>query len=271
MEGFLLKGADLKDINLVNSGGEPFHLIRSDLRRTNLQNAHLYQADFSRSNLLKADLEGANLHFTNLDGCNLLGVNWKNAKLDQVDWGQAVLQEQQGFEQKRNQQTGEAQTLFQEAEEVVRNIRRSYERQGLFSIAGDFFYREMVIRRQQYPLWSFDRVLSKLVDLVSGYGEKPRRVIFFSMGLILLFSFIYLIFGIQDGPEVIGWRSHQSLYHNGSHWLTALYYSVVTFTTLGYGDITPVGLSRLFAAMEAFTGTFTMALFVVVFVKKMTR
>ena len=48
-------------------------------------------------------------------------------------------------------------------------------------------------------------------------------------------------------------------------------YSVVTFTTLGYGDFTPVGLSRIFAAFEAFTGSFTLALFVVVFVKKMTR
>ena len=51
----------------------------------------------------------------------------------------------------------------------------------------------------------------------------------------------------------------------------AIYYTLVTFTTLGYGDFTPVGLSRIFAAFEAFTGSFTLALFVVVFVKKMTR
>ncbi|WP_373689732.1 ion channel [Rheinheimera sp.] len=40
---------------------------------------------------------------------------------------------------------------------------------------------------------------------------------------------------------------------------------------MGYGDITPIGVSRLVAAVEAFTGSFTIALFVVVFVKKMTR
>jgi hypothetical protein len=50
-----------------------------------------------------------------------------------------------------------------------------------------------------------------------------------------------------------------------------LYYSMVTLTTLGYGDFTPVGISRAIAAIEAFTGSFTIALFVVVFVKKMTR
>nr|WP_306518632.1 hypothetical protein [Rheinheimera sp.] len=35
--------------------------------------------------------------------------------------------------------------------------------------------------------------------------------------------------------------------------------------------MTPIGVSRLVAAVEAFTGSFTIALFVVVFVKKMTR
>ncbi len=35
--------------------------------------------------------------------------------------------------------------------------------------------------------------------------------------------------------------------------------------------MSPVGISRLIAASEAFLGAFILALFVVVFVKKMTR
>lgn len=34
----------------------------------------------------------------------------------------------------------------------------------------------------------------------------------------------------------------------------ALYFSTVTFTTVGYGDITPLGINRLLAALEAFIG-----------------
>lgn len=33
-----------------------------------------------------------------------------------------------------------------------------------------------------------------------------------------------------------------------------LYYSAITFTTVGYGDITPVGDIRIFAAVEALVG-----------------
>ena len=36
--------------------------------------------------------------------------------------------------------------------------------------------------------------------------------------------------------------------------LTAMYFSVVTWTTLGYGDLTPTDAARMYAALEATTG-----------------
>ena len=44
--------------------------------------------------------------------------------------------------------------------------------------------------------------------------------------------------------------------------LIALYYSVITATNPGYGDILPFGISRLFAALEAVAGLFIFAVFV---------
>ncbi len=41
----------------------------------------------------------------------------------------------------------------------------------------------------------------------------------------------------------------------------AIYYSVITATNTGYGDIVPHGISKLFAALEAFSGLFLFALF----------
>lgn len=35
---------------------------------------------------------------------------------------------------------------------------------------------------------------------------------------------------------------------------TLLYYSAITYTTVGYGDVTPVGDIRIFAAVEALVG-----------------
>ncbi|WRV98830.1 potassium channel family protein [Grimontia sp. NTOU-MAR1] len=117
------------------------------------------------------------------------------------------------------------------------------------------------------PLFSTQRAISKTVDLFCGYAES--RI--FSLTLILLCAMIYFFTGIQLAGEYVGFQHSQPIDANMIALFDCLYYSVVTFTTLGYGDFIPVGMSRLVAASEAFTGSFTIALFVVVFVKKMTR
>ncbi len=53
----------------------------------------------------------------------------------------------------------------------------------------------------------------------------------------------------------------------------SIYFSVVTFTTLGYGDYSPKPhfQFQLLASLEAFIGAFTIALFVLVFGRKVMR
>ena len=46
-------------------------------------------------------------------------------------------------------------------------------------------------------------------------------------------------------------------------WNQLLYFSLVTLTTLGYGDITPVGaVARIWSALEAVTGTLYLAVLI---------
>lgn len=269
LRGFQLRAAELNGVDLARRGTrERVDLRGADLYRAQLQRAHLFDVDLREASLMKADLRGANLHCADLRGANLLGTQLEGARLDHAQWGERVLQEQQAC---ASPDPAQAQDLFQQAEEVYRNLRLNLEAVGLFGQAGRFFHREMVMRRLQLPRWSGKRAISWLIDLFCGYGERPLNVVLFSMSQVLLFAFGYWLIGVQQGPETLGWASSQSARTNAEELAACLYYSVVTFTTLGYGDIVPLGWARALAALEAFVGSFTMALFVVVFVKKMTR
>ncbi|UPQ87383.1 ion channel [Vibrio sinaloensis] len=270
LDGFQLARTDLEDIDLVNRGCKDGYQCRdADFYRANLSDAHFFGLDLRGSSLMKAKLIGANLHCAKLGGCNLLGAELARAKLENIEWGQHLKQELEAKQSKRQRRSQQAAQLYQEAEEVCRNIRKQCEKQGLFEMAGDFFKREMRFRRYQMPRFSTKRIISKLVDVFCGYGEDPLRVVGFSIFLIVVCALAYFFLDttgahpIYEG--VTGWQFYVLEFFN------SLYFSVVTFTTLGYGDISPVGVARFIAACEAFLGSFTMALFVVVFVKKMTR
>ncbi|MDH5433423.1 MAG: ion channel [Gammaproteobacteria bacterium] len=269
MDGFVLAREDLSEVNLVNRAAKQgFKLTNSDLYHANMEHAHLFMLDLSGSSLMKANLSYANLHYANLTDCNLLGTDFTGAKIDKAEFGEKISQEKQAD---ASTSIASKIDLYEQAEEIYRNLRQTAEAQGLFEMAGHFFEKEMIMRRKQLPKYSFKRWISKMVELFCGYGERPLRVIAFSMIVIFLFSIGYFFLGVNFSGDIIAYDGDKSLLSNAKNYLSCLYFSVVTFTTLGYGDITPVGGSRVFSAIEAFTGSFTLALFVVVFVKKMTR
>ena len=192
-------------------------------------------------------------------------------KIEHIKTGRSIIQEEQAKKLERQGEHKQARDHYEQAEEVYRNLRKASENQGLFNLAGPYLRSELTMRRLQMPLYSARRFYSKVVDLFCGYGEDPLRVVIFSLLLIFFCSLFYYFFGLRFEGEYQAFSLHNSFEDNVIFFLESLYYSVVTFTTLGYGDFIPVGFSRLVAALEAFTGSFTIALFVVVFVKKMTR
>lgn len=70
--------------------------------------------------------------------------------------------------------------------------------------------------------------------------------------LLLAFAAAYFELGLIDNTL----QSRPTIHELG----TSLYYSVSTFTTLGYGDYYPTGVGRVFAAIQALTGYVILAI-----------
>lgn len=86
---------------------------------------------------------------------------------------------------------------------------------------------------------------SGFILLTTGYGERPGRVAVAALVLILFYA------GLYNVPGAI----------SGHGFYDALYFSVITFTTLGYGDMLPHGGFRLVAGSEALCGILFTGLF----------
>ncbi|UVL56244.1 potassium channel family protein [Pseudomonas sp. B21-035] len=93
-----------------------------------------------------------------------------------------------------------------------------------------------------------------------GHGVKLHRLAFSSSFFILIFAILYRTLGdqLQADPAP-------------SSFFDYLYFSMVTFTTLGYGDILPkTTLLRMICGVEAFLGAFMMGLVVAGFTNRKT-
>ena len=90
----------------------------------------------------------------------------------------------------------------------------------------------------------FQRLLFYLIDEV---GVKVYLLVYVSV--VLVFGLLYYCLtpyshGLSNGSDAIGDLTY----------FESLYFSVVTVTSLGYGDFRPVGLSRLLAGFEVLLG-----------------
>ena len=97
--------------------------------------------------------------------------------------------------------------------------------------------------------------------LVWGFGEKPYRAFLSALFMIFLSSVVFYF-------------SEQLVYQGNvviPSYFDSLYFSVVTFSTLGYGDYHSIGKIRLIAMVEALSGLFLVPLFLVALTRKYLR
>ncbi len=148
-------------------------------------------------------------------------------------------------------------------ETIYRDLKQNMQRHGDYRTAGELYYREMEMRRKRTKAKK-KRLWLELYRLLAGYGEKPERTAFSSFITVLTFAALYLALECLKYPM----RNPTILQKVES----VIYFSFVTFTTLGLGDIEPVNVwGRTLICCEAVIGAFLIALFVVVFARKMIR
>jgi hypothetical protein len=105
-------------------------------------------------------------------------------------------------------------------------------------------------------------------DKIGLYATSPGRVLFSVLVFWFFFGLVYFII------DLTGFGKTVSSVSNPDHLsvlVQSFYHSAITFFTIGYGDVFPIGLSRLISGIEGFMGVFMMSYFTVAFVRKVLR
>jgi len=123
----------------------------------------------------------------------------------------------------------------------IQAITKKGSTKGLFGFIKRLF--SCILLNFSYVLW--------------GYGERPFRTILFVMIVIFGASFFYTFGYFAKGLQIVT-----------PNFFEALYFSAVTFTTVGYGDLTPLGTCRFVAILEAFSSVFILPLFIIALTRK---
>lgn len=272
----LLAGAVLIDADFGGANLADADLGGADLRAAEFADARARRTDFDGANLEDASFERTKLQGATFLGAHLEDAELSNAGIDRNTSFDAIVSYERAFRETDDPDRREV--LFDGATWVYRQIQRVSRRNALFHTAEVYFYREKDLRRrlawlrEDYPR----AALSEASRWVMGYGRNPWRVLLTSAFVVvlsaLLFPFVGGLLDTTTQPSTrysLAFPPGQSAAEVVDVLGTSLYFSVVTFGTLGYGDVEPVGTAaRALAAIETLVGFALIGLLISVLIRR---
>ena len=295
---------DLKDAQLMHANLENANLAEADLQKANLSFAHVKNANLAFSNL-----ESAVLSFGNFKGTNFTAANLENAYLEDANLIGAKLSEANlknaimANSNLKNAHLADANVEGTILKAVnFRNANLSsiiYDQKIMWNLAKTTRFNPKKLWNQRDDILLDTTIRCKGVNAATSYGsqqfklflqdqdfleefleKKWGRKIFFvwwlladcgrslgrwagwSLLLALLFAFLFWHLG----------SSSFDTQHLEFSLLTMFYYSVVTFTTLGFGDIIPkTTTAAMCVTVEVILGYVMLGGLITIFASKLSR
>lgn len=239
----VLGGADLRKASLQHAALDSADLSLAQLEGAHLTSANLSGADLAAANLRKASLQDVDLTDANLYAADVSSANLWDADLRRAEVGQL----------KFNRNTW-VQGLLVDADSLA---------------AAPLFKRHVEDWRF---IWSFEEEhprLAWLWRISSDYGRSWTRWASWSAVCAVAFGFA---FSYAPAWFPTWWPTPFRFEQAYSTGFSPLYFSIVTFTTLGFGDYTPANLwAELAVVAEVVLGYIMLGGLVAILASRLAR
>lgn len=258
--------SDLKGANFENADLESANLKSCICISTNFRNAHFVSANFKMATLNHADFQNSNLTDAVLHKANFISVNLKGANFDGTDLRGALLK----------MAIGDGSTIFTKCKIDRQTNCTGFNINSIRIDTGIKQLLEYNIRKKNWEHWYEDHPFYKfpliIFWFISDYGRSATRIITFFFFISLLFADFYFIIGtyeyykspskLYQEDQKVGSRTkfvskqknsqtpgviNQLFFYDKEMknysppslkiYLRSFYFSIVTMTTLGFGDM----------------------------------
>jgi uncharacterized protein YjbI with pentapeptide repeats len=255
LNGAQLLGADLHSANLTHA-----HARRAVLGRSNLTDAVLFDADLTDATFSHADLSGADLRTARLDGARfreatLVGTDLSRARMQEADLTEADVTHAVFRDTDMTRSRIKALTGYSKADWIRVDILDA-------DFAGAYMVRRTIMDQNYLHEFRHKNQLNAAIYqlwwLTSDCGRSFIRWTLWTGIIAALFAVIYGFVDIDYG----GYET----------WLSPMYFSIVTMTTLGFGDALPASLGgQIIVMIQVLTGYIMLGGVLSIFATKMGR
>jgi len=252
---------------IVEAQGRFCKFVRCNFQNLKIENSDLYGFEFEECNIFKASVATSRLSDILFYKCPMSLLNFIQVSVARISY----IPPNQGYG------TGRA-GLHEAIAEINKSFRILYQNNGMRKEAASAYYFERLnemygswfgirlwstLKRFQYKyfkrsvleiLYQLKRVNQSIFSTISylawGFGERPGRIVVSALFVIMTYAMLFFESGIDKASGNI---------------FNSVYLSIVTFTTLGFGDITPINegtFSKILVSSEALLGAFLMGLLV---------
>jgi uncharacterized protein YjbI with pentapeptide repeats len=288
-----LEHSNLYRVHLEDSNMYSAHMDGANLRNTHLRGAVIEYISLDHAKLHLIDLRGFDLcTVKHLNSVDLSAVRLNDALLNREQFKQAdgsyrTFNEVQAREEharclRANEPSHTVIQLFTHARDTYLSLKNNFVDSGKYTDASWASVKEKEmeklllwhqLRQKTFHGWqavqkTFELFGYRFFNALFQFGENPWRLLWWAMAIMVLCALIYPLSGItvpvlDSNPIFVSYAGIQNMQAFADTFLHSLYLSVVTFTTVGYGDVLPIGrLSHLTAGCEAIAGLFIYGLFV---------
>ena len=248
--------------------------LNSDISFNIFENCNMKNTSFEQNNMKSITIKNSELSMITIQDCDLSGAKILDSYIKDLDFNdnyKTKLDEKTFFDKINPRENTKAE--YEGIYMTYETIADKFKENSLNNNFGEYYYQGKCMQRKSLKF--LPKIESYLYWITCGYGERVEYSLFSSLGIVIIFTIIYLFTGISIGGEdvrytfmTIGQLSMMRFIKDINE---AFNLSVGMFSGVGFNNAQPTEFSYMVSNIEMIIGFIMMGVLIGTLTRKIIR